>query len=49
MNEEKQLRETLKKLLEKHGWIIDICENVEKKDSEILLEVIRQFNQIHKL
>ena len=42
-------RDTLKQLLLKHGdWEIDICENVEVKDSEILLRVIEEFNEIFK-
>jgi len=39
---------TLKKLLRKHGWIIDICQDIEPGDSEILLSVIEEFNQIYK-
>ena len=46
MNEEKQQRETLKRLLQKRGWIIDICPT-KPKDSEILLKVVREFNKIY--
>ena len=34
--------EILKQLLRKYNWEIDICENVEIKDSEILLKVIKR-------
>ena len=47
MNEDKQQRETVKRLLRNYGWIIDICEDVERKDSEILLQVVREFNEIY--
>ena len=38
---------TIKKILEKYGWIIDICENVQHKDSEILVKAIEEFNEIY--
>lgn len=33
----------LKEILEDHNWIVDICEDAERKDSEVLLEVFEEF------
>ena len=34
----------LKKILEKYNWQIDICDS-EPKDSELLLEIIEEYNR----